>query len=90
MIVGKAIEAPLSIRMRGDSLGHYQAMEKEIAKAKIAPATKAYFDYVTHPDHATHIPQAIEDPRIIVARTPAQAVAWCSPAAATSTSPATT
>jgi histidinol-phosphate aminotransferase len=30
---------------------------------------EAYFDYVTHPDHATHIPQAIEDPRIIVART---------------------
>jgi histidinol-phosphate aminotransferase len=30
---------------------------------------EAYFDYVTHADHATHIPQAIEDPRIVVART---------------------
>ena len=30
---------------------------------------EAYFDYVTHEDHATHIPQAIEDPRIVVART---------------------
>jgi histidinol-phosphate aminotransferase len=41
---------------------------------RISPETailvdEAYFDYVTHPDHATHIPQAIEDPRIIVART---------------------
>ena len=30
---------------------------------------EAYFDYVTDPDHATHIPLAIEDPRVIVART---------------------
>jgi histidinol-phosphate aminotransferase len=30
---------------------------------------EAYFDYVTDPDHDTHIPLAIEDPRIIVART---------------------
>ncbi len=30
---------------------------------------EAYFDYVTNPDHATHIPLAIEDPRIVVART---------------------
>jgi histidinol-phosphate aminotransferase len=41
---------------------------------RISPETailvdEAYFDYVVHPDHATHIPQAIEDPRIIVART---------------------
>ena len=41
---------------------------------RISPETvilvdEAYFDYVTHADHATHIPQAIEDPRIIVART---------------------
>jgi len=41
---------------------------------RISPETvilvdEAYFDYVTHPDHATHIPQAIEDPRIVVART---------------------
>jgi histidinol-phosphate aminotransferase len=30
---------------------------------------EAYFDYVTDPDHDTHIPIAIENPRIIVART---------------------
>jgi len=30
---------------------------------------EAYFDYVTDPDHDTHIPVAIDNPRIIVART---------------------
>src|SRR5215210_6101048 len=30
---------------------------------------EAYFDYVTDPDHATHVPLALEDPRVIVART---------------------
>ncbi len=30
---------------------------------------EAYFDYVTDPDHETHIPLAVEDPRVIVART---------------------
>jgi histidinol-phosphate aminotransferase len=30
---------------------------------------EAYFDYVTDPDHDTHIPIAIDNPRIIVART---------------------
>ncbi len=30
---------------------------------------EAYFEYVTEPDHATHIPLAIENPRILVART---------------------
>ena len=30
---------------------------------------EAYFDYVTDPDHDTHIPLAIENPRVIVART---------------------
>ena len=30
---------------------------------------EAYFDYVTDPDHDTHIPFAVEDPRILVART---------------------
>jgi histidinol-phosphate aminotransferase len=30
---------------------------------------EAYFDYVTHQDHASMIPLAIEDPRIVVART---------------------
>ena len=30
---------------------------------------EAYFDYVTDPDHDTHIPVAIENPRLIVART---------------------
>ena len=30
---------------------------------------EAYFDYVNDPDHETHIPLAVEDPRIIVART---------------------
>jgi len=30
---------------------------------------EAYFDYVTDPDHQTHVPLAVENPRIIVART---------------------
>jgi histidinol-phosphate aminotransferase len=30
---------------------------------------EAYFDYVTDPDHDTHIPIAIENPRVLVART---------------------
>jgi histidinol-phosphate aminotransferase len=30
---------------------------------------EAYFDYVTDPDHETHIPVALENPRVIVART---------------------
>jgi len=30
---------------------------------------EAYFDYVTNPDHDTHVPIAIENPRVIVART---------------------
>jgi histidinol-phosphate aminotransferase len=30
---------------------------------------EAYFDYVTNPDHETFIPLAVENPRIIVART---------------------
>ena len=30
---------------------------------------EAYFDYVTDPDHDTHIPIAVENPRIVVART---------------------
>src|SRR5262249_46453949 len=39
-----------------------------------SPATtilidEAYFDYVTDPDHDTHVPIAIENPRVIVART---------------------
>jgi histidinol-phosphate aminotransferase len=42
--------------------------------AKDSPDTyvlvdEAYFDYVTDPDHDTHIPLAIENPRVIVART---------------------
>jgi histidinol-phosphate aminotransferase len=41
---------------------------------RISPETtilvdEAYFEYVTNADHATHIPQAVEDPRIVVART---------------------
>src|SRR5437773_2610338 len=30
---------------------------------------EAYFDYVTDPDHETHVPLAIDNPRVIVART---------------------
>ncbi len=41
---------------------------------RVSPETtilvdEAYFDYVTDPDHDTHVPLAVEDPRIIVART---------------------
>ena len=42
--------------------------------AKDSPDTyvlvdEAYFDYVTDPDHDTHIPIALENPHVIVART---------------------
>ncbi len=42
--------------------------------AKTSPDTtvlidEAYFDYVTDPDHATHIPVAVDNPRVLVART---------------------
>jgi len=42
--------------------------------AKQSPYTyvlidEAYFDYVTDPDHDTHIPIAVENPHVIVART---------------------
>jgi histidinol-phosphate aminotransferase len=30
---------------------------------------EAYFDYVTDPDHETHVPVALENPHVIVART---------------------
>jgi histidinol-phosphate aminotransferase len=30
---------------------------------------EAYFDYVTDPDHETHVPIAVENPHVIVART---------------------
>ena len=30
---------------------------------------EAYFDYVNDPDHETHVPIAVENPRVIVART---------------------
>jgi histidinol-phosphate aminotransferase len=41
---------------------------------RVSPETtilvdEAYFDYVTDPDHETHIPIAVEDPQIVVART---------------------
>src|SRR5262249_60324474 len=42
--------------------------------AKESPYTyvlidEAYFDYVTDPDHDTHIPIAVENPHVVVART---------------------
>ena len=42
--------------------------------ARVSPETtvlvdEAYFDYVTDPDHETHVPVAVEDPRVLVART---------------------
>jgi histidinol-phosphate aminotransferase len=42
--------------------------------ARISPDTtvlvdEAYFDYVTDPDHDTHVPLAVEDTRVVVART---------------------
>ena len=52
-----------------------RAVRDAIARVnRISPETvilvdEAYFDYVTNPDHATMIPLAIEDPRIVVART---------------------
>lgn len=41
---------------------------------KVSPDTyvlvdEAYFDYVTDPDHETHIPVALDDPHVVVART---------------------
>jgi histidinol-phosphate aminotransferase len=52
-----------------------QATRDFIARVhRISPDTtilvdEAYFDYVTHPDHQTMIPVALEDPRVVVART---------------------
>jgi histidinol-phosphate aminotransferase len=52
-----------------------QATREFIARVhRISPETvilvdEAYYEYVTHPDHASMIPLAIEDPRIVVART---------------------
>jgi histidinol-phosphate aminotransferase len=52
-----------------------RAVRDAVARVnRISPETvilidEAYFDYVTNPDHTTHIPMAVEDPRIIVART---------------------
>ncbi|NQW05262.1 MAG: histidinol-phosphate aminotransferase family protein [Acidobacteria bacterium] len=52
-----------------------QATRDFIARVhRISPDTRilvdeAYFDYVTHPDHESMIPLALEDPRVIVART---------------------
>lgn len=47
----------------------FLARVNRISPETVTLVDEAYFDYVTHPDHATHIPQAIEDPRVIVART---------------------
>ena len=52
-----------------------QATRDFIARVqRISPETtilvdEAYFEYVTHADHATMIPVAMEDPRVVVART---------------------
>ena len=52
-----------------------RATREFLAKlAKESPDTyvlvdEAYFDYVTDPDHDTHIPIAVENPHVIVART---------------------
>lgn len=52
-----------------------QATREFIARVhRISPETtilvdEAYFEYVTHADHATMIPVALEDPRVVVART---------------------
>lgn len=52
-----------------------RATREFLAKvARVSPETtvlvdEAYFDYVTDPDHETHVPIAVEDPRVIVART---------------------
>lgn len=36
---------------------------------------EAYFDYVTDPDHDTHIGLAVDNPRVVVARTKAYGMA---------------
>jgi histidinol-phosphate aminotransferase len=52
-----------------------KATREFLAKvAKESPDTyvlvdEAYFDYVTDPDHGTHIPIAVENPHVVVART---------------------
>ncbi len=52
-----------------------KATKDFIAKVnKSSPETtilidEAYFDYVTDPDHETHIPLAVDNPRVVVART---------------------
>jgi histidinol-phosphate aminotransferase len=52
-----------------------KATREFLAKvARESPGTtvlvdEAYFDYVTNPDHETHVPIAIDNPRVLVART---------------------
>jgi histidinol-phosphate aminotransferase len=47
----------------------FLARVNRISPETVVLVDEAYFDYVVHPDHATQIPLAVEDPRVIVART---------------------
>ena len=60
---------PVATYVGARNVRDFLARVNRISPETVTLVDEAYFDYVTHPDHATHIPQAIEDPRIVVART---------------------
>ena len=60
---------PVATYVGARNVRDFVARVNRISPETVILIDEAYFDYVTHPDHATHIPMAIEDPRIIVART---------------------
>ena len=58
---------PTSARARRASSSRKVAKRRRPTRTMLVD--EAYFDYVTDPDHDTHIPLAVEDPHVIVART---------------------
>ncbi len=60
---------PVATYVGARNVRDYIAKVHRISPETVILMDEAYFDYVTHADHATSIPMAIEDPRIIVART---------------------
>jgi histidinol-phosphate aminotransferase len=60
---------PVATYVGASATRDFLARVNRISPETVVLVDEAYFDYVTHADHATHIPAAVEDPRILVART---------------------
>ena len=60
---------PVATYVGARAVRDFLARVRRISPETVVLVDEAYFDYVVHPDHATFIPQAIEDPNVIVART---------------------